>query len=88
VGAFCRREGISPASFYQWRRKLGSAATGNCAAFQEVELIAAPPQGSVSIRLPGGAVFEVENDRVLVEAFFREALASRLPGVALEATRC
>jgi transposase-like protein len=28
VEAFCRGEGVSPASFYRWRRQLGEGASG------------------------------------------------------------
>ena len=45
VAAFCRREGISTASFYTWRKRLGGAAAPQAAAPAFVEL------GT----LPGGA---------------------------------
>jgi hypothetical protein len=32
IGAFCRGEGISTASFYSWRRRLGEAAPGRAVA--------------------------------------------------------
>lgn len=109
MSAFCRREGVSQAAFYQWRRKLEvadgpliRATTGSGSAlkvpavqqvvktpaFQEVELFASPPRGSVTIRMPGGAVFGIESDRGLVEVLFLAVLTSQPAGVAGVATRC
>ncbi len=68
VGEFCRREDLSPASFYQWRRRLAPAtAAGNASnsagatAFVDLGTLA-PSNGGVeprdwSIELqPGGDV--------------------------------
>lgn len=56
VRAFCRREGLSEASFYAWRRELvardessGSSAMGGrepAPAFVEVKVCDAPPPAS------------------------------------------
>jgi putative transposase len=48
VAAFCRAEGISTASFYTWRRRLGEAAPSDSSApvagpgFLELEAMAPP----------------------------------------------
>lgn len=70
VGAFCAEEGVSLASLYSWRRKLGGRGTGRTpAASQGSAAPAAPapsfvpvrmaprgvPQPTVRLRLPNGA---------------------------------
>jgi len=52
VAAFCNQEGVSPKSFYAWRRRLRERA-GAAALFVPVEL---PLSSGVRIELPGGAV--------------------------------
>lgn len=63
VGEFCRRAGVSVATFYQWRRKLGSATAPTASAasggqavkglsFLPVEITA---RSAVEVLLPGGA---------------------------------
>ena len=32
IGAFCRGQGVSTASFYNWRRRLGEVAPGTAVA--------------------------------------------------------
>ena len=48
--AFCRRAGVSQASFYAWRRRLCGEAT-----FAEVTVSreAASDRGGIELRLPG-----------------------------------
>ena len=63
VAAFCRDEGVSEASFYQWRKRLAEpsvqelhgeadATTG----FRPVRVLTAT---HISVRLPGGARLRV-----------------------------
>lgn len=63
IAEFCRREGVSDAAFYQWRRKLKPAAAADSSAairgravkklsFLPVEIIGA---ASVEVLLPSGA---------------------------------
>lgn len=59
VAQFCAAEGVSPASFYQWRRKLRSEAPARqpLARFLPVELQNCPqaqPATVMSVELPGG----------------------------------
>jgi len=64
VAQFCAAEGVSPASFYQWRRKLSSddpvtqpPATQPLAGFLPVKLHQSPeaqPATVMSVELPGG----------------------------------
>jgi len=67
VEAFCRREGVSPSSFYRWKRRLGNSGTSFAAEdnsrdeaplFVPVEI---PPPAAAEVRivLPGGAVVHV-----------------------------
>ncbi len=59
---FCRREGVSVPSFYQWRKKLssrsacGSSATDQRGVFAPVRLVGA---ASLTVRLPGGTRLEI-----------------------------
>ena len=53
---FCRREGVSEAAFYQWRRRLAEAdaealASEEPAGFMPVRVVGG---ASIDVRLPGG----------------------------------
>lgn len=101
VAKFCRLEGVSVPSFYQWRKRLASAGQERCkttggppdaaavreAGFLPVRVFANPV---VELRLPNGV-------RVQVPAGDRDALriaieaAGRLPNVdemSAEVTSC
>lgn len=59
IAQFCAAEGVSVACFYQWRRKLRSAApvTQPLAGFLPVKLQSSPqaqPTTVMSVELPGG----------------------------------
>jgi transposase-like protein len=59
VAEFCRREDVSDASFYAWRRRLSERVEGRRESplFVPVELAGAEkPIDGVQIELPGGAV--------------------------------
>lgn len=85
VAEFCRREGVSAPSFYQWRRRLaeaspvaGSRRSSNgpgsdaTPAFQQVLLAGA---GVVAIELPSGVRVELPADRLpLVRAVLADLL--------------
>ena len=65
VADFCADEGVSPASFYQWRRRLRSevTATETTARFVPVQLPSASPEETttvMSIELPGGVRVRLE----------------------------
>ena len=73
VGDFCGRLGVSPATFYQWKRKLGKGMTRSDAGsrpaapavnFIPIEITSQP---SIEVRLANGA-------RVLVPAHDPEAI--------------
>ena len=56
VAEFCRREEVSVASFYQWRRKLAETATA-----AEAEVPFAPSAGPtfIPVRVAAGASLQV-----------------------------
>lgn len=60
IAEFCRREGVSAASFYQWRRRLkGSGGGKRQPAFQQVVVRPASSLSALRVRLAGGAEIEV-----------------------------
>jgi hypothetical protein len=79
VAAFCRQEGVSPPSFYAWRKRLHPAArpqgrgesTPN--GFRLVRLL---PAAGVSVQLTGGTQLivptgDVESLRAVIETVVR-----------------
>jgi len=70
IAKFCHQEGVSPASFYAWRRRVlgtesfrGGSSETRSPLFVPVELPAsALTAGSVRIELPGGAVLTLPTD--------------------------
>jgi transposase-like protein len=55
VAQFCRDEGISAPSFYNWRRKLGRKAAARAGSFRNGVVAAEPRRGSfVPVRVLGG----------------------------------
>lgn len=84
IAEFCRQEGVSAPSFYQWRRRLGKkpAPSGSkskqssrvSSAFQQVLLTGG---AVVSVELAGGARIELPAEQVaLVRAVVVELLAA------------
>ena len=60
VAEFCRREGVSVPSFYQWKKKLSEGAKEAPPAFLPIEIKSSA--GSVTaakLTLPGGATMEL-----------------------------
>ena len=64
VAAFCRDEGVSEASYYQWRKRLaepsaqgpGGDGADAAAGFKPVRVLTAT---SIAVRLPGGTRLRV-----------------------------
>ncbi|WP_390630781.1 IS66 family insertion sequence element accessory protein TnpA [Roseiconus lacunae] len=57
VKEFCRREGVSVPSFYQWRKKLARVE----AVPQFLSVAVRPPSVEpVTVRLPGGSKLEFD----------------------------
>ncbi|MDP1870230.1 MAG: hypothetical protein Q8K61_01255 [Gallionella sp.] len=52
---FCDSQGISVASFYQWRSRLQSVKVSEGSVFSLIE-IAEKPSGSITVELPGGVL--------------------------------
>lgn len=65
VAEFCRRNEVSAASFYQWRKKLGQAKQASC-GFVPISLATA---ATVRVTFPCGAVVQVPagDDRSLAQ---------------------
>ena len=77
---FCEAEGVSTASFYAWRRKLGLAPLRGRPAFQQVTINAA---SALTAELPGGVRLEASGGdqqslRTIVSELVRAA-AERPP---------
>jgi transposase-like protein len=78
IAAFCRQEGVSPPSFYLWRKRLQEAcperpAMKPPAGFRPVRIV---PAAGVSVQLPGGTqllvpLSDAEGLRVAIEALAR-----------------
>jgi transposase-like protein len=57
VAEFCREEGVSAPSFYQWRKRLARRARPEEAAgFRPVRLVGS---AGVAVQLPGGTQLQV-----------------------------
>lgn len=81
ITEFCSREGVSPAAFYAWQRRLREAdsAGPQSTVFVPVELPASGiAAGGVRLELPGGAVLSLPADAPLelVTAAIRAVLPS------------
>jgi hypothetical protein len=61
IAAFCQAEGVTTASYYAWRRKLGVArarpAKPKRRAFQQLVVSGLTP--ALTARLPGGVEIEI-----------------------------
>lgn len=89
VAEFCRAEGVSQPSFYQWRRRLtgggrrrqgakgrgrSAAAANSSVGFRSV-VVTPPADGvSVKIRLPDGVAIEMKDDLVVIEHVVKQLL--------------
>jgi hypothetical protein len=86
VAEFCRREGVSLPSFYQWRKRLAGQPVRpaqGAAGFRPVHLVGAT---GVSVQLPGGTQFCVPTSdrqalRLVIDRLAR-ADARRVGGVS------
>ncbi len=56
VAAFCTREGIAPATFHAWKRRLRDASAPHFVPVHVTEPVAAP---SVELLLPSGCVLRL-----------------------------
>jgi hypothetical protein len=85
VSEFCRAEGVSSASFYQWKRKLGNVdqqrkkrgeqgRRRESSAFQRLQLSARDVSSGVRICLPDGIVVELGSDFATIERIIGQVL--------------
>ena len=57
MAAFCRREGVSSASFYLWKGRLAAVAT--TPTFVPLTLAVATPASPVEVVFPNGILIRV-----------------------------
>ena len=83
VVQFCRSEGVSQPSFYQWKKKLSAeklsaeklSAAIPTGLFQPVQVTSSMLQPSpTTVRLPGGIAIELGGDTRIVEAVIAQLL--------------
>ena len=84
VGHFCRRLGVSPATFYQWKRKLrrgtaqsdaGSRPAASAVSFIPIEITGRP---SVEVQLANGArVLVPSHDQAAIRTVIDALLSDR-----------
>lgn len=89
VAEFCRDEGVSAASFYQWRQKLGSFGRKRkpgsrrrkgASAFQRLHVSPPDVSSGVRVRLPDGMVLELGSDLPTIERIVSQVLDHRAMG--------
>ena len=94
VAEFCKREGVSTASFYQWRRRLSpridtprkprKRKQSSTADFSE--LIVEPVSSVAQATLPGGVILSLGNQpdvvAVIVDRLVRSCLLAASPEMA------
>ena len=81
VSAFCRDEGVSAPSFYQWKRKLGSVnrrlakrRRPKSTAFKQLHVLPQDVSSSVIMRLPDGIVIDLGSDLLAIEKIVAQVL--------------
>ena len=98
VAQFCRNEGVSQPSFYQWKTKLGSktqsskrrgrqspsrpGCTAKSSAFKPVHVSPPDIASGVTVRLPDGIVIEIGSDPQLLETVMSQLLDRQASGGA------
>lgn len=93
VAEFCRRENVSPASFYAWRNRLkADKANSPPPRFVPLEMdLAETASGGVRIELPGGAVVRLpeQASTELIATAIHAAMQGAMQGVSIdEASPC
>ena len=77
VEQFCKTEGISSGSFYQWKKKLSdSTARDFGSGFQSIRILPPAAKQETIVRLGGGIEILLGNDPCTVETVMRQLLAS------------
>ena len=80
VAEFCQSVGVSPATFYEWRRKLSPSGGSQPKTMNFVPVDIRPSARVIEVLLPGGA-------RVLIPAGESEALRAVLSILAAQEAR-
>ncbi len=69
VASFCKREGISTASFYTWRRRLSADSTlpaADTSRLVPVRLVTPATDAPVELLLPSGIILRLTSDANVV----------------------
>ena len=85
VAQFCRDEGVSTPSFYEWKKRLGGINTNknkfpkrgrqqNNPSFRPVRVASPDVSFGVTIRLPDGTVINLGNDLPTIEKIIGKVL--------------
>jgi putative transposase len=88
IAEFCRGAGVSPASFYAWRQRLGASepARARQPLFVPVELTAVErASDGVQIELPGGAIVTLPGGAST--ELVATAIRAAMHGAAIEEAR-
>ena len=73
IEQFCKTEGISAGSFYQWKKKLKTVRPAS--GFQSVQIIRPVAIQETIVRLSSGMEISLGNDPSVVETVLRQLLA-------------
>ena len=83
IVGFCSKEGLAPASFHAWKRRLGrprreTGKTGK-QALVPIQIISDPPAGvgKLEVQWPGGVVLRVQGCDVQTVGVVVAALSAR-----------
>ena len=87
VAEFCRREGVSSPSFYQWSRRLRGAKRSRRKQSEAFVPVRITQPTSIELRLPNGATFSLPTGDTGLLATAIEA-AARIPVAGAEDQPC
>lgn len=59
IPVFCRENGLTQASFYQWRKRLSEGSNTSDRIFTAIEVVK-PSRKSMEVVLPGGLVLRFD----------------------------
>jgi hypothetical protein len=91
ISKFCKREGLTEGSFYQWRKKLASAVAADAARMSPPTTMPATRFVPIELEPPVAASFEVSfpnGCRLAVPSQFEETTLRRLVRLIGEAIEC
>ena len=75
IEQFCKAEGISACSFYQWKKKLTDGTIRPVSGFQSVRITPSAASQETIVRLNSGMEISLGNAPSVVETVMRQLLA-------------